>query len=116
VPERTLTITHGAYHGLRMVLVLEPEKLRDELAGLSGWEGDTQAIRRSYTAPDFPTAIRIVDAVAEAAEQMNHHPDIDIRWRTLRFTNATHSAGGVTRYDIDLARRIDEIARQHGAT
>jgi 4a-hydroxytetrahydrobiopterin dehydratase len=99
-----------------MVSVLEPEKLRDELAGLSGWDGDTAAIRRTYTAPDFLTAIRIVDAVAETAEQLNHHPDIDIRWRKVQFTNATHSAGGVTRFDIELARRIDEIARQHGAT
>jgi 4a-hydroxytetrahydrobiopterin dehydratase len=111
-----LTITYAAYHGRRMVSVLEPDELRDQLAGLSGWEGDTQAIRRTYKAPDFPTAIRIVDAVAEVAEQMNHHPDIDIRWRTLHFTNATHSAGGVTRFDVDLARRIDEIAAAHGAT
>jgi 4a-hydroxytetrahydrobiopterin dehydratase len=99
-----------------MVSVLEPDVLTEQLSGLAGWEGDPEAIRRTYKAPDFPTAIRIVDAVAEAAEQMNHHPDIDIRWRTLHFRNATHTVGGVTGFDIQLARRIDEIAAKYGAT
>jgi len=99
-----------------MVSVLEPDVLTKQLTGLAGWDGDTKAIRRTYAAPDFPTAIRIVDAVAEVAEQMNHHPDIDIRWRKLHFSNATHSVGGVTRFDIELAQRIDEIAAQYGAT
>ncbi len=46
-------------------------------------------------------------AVAETAEAMDHHPDIDIRWRTLRFVLSTHSAGGLTALDLDLAARID---------
>lgn len=99
-----------------MVRLLEPDEVSGKLADLTGWDGDVHAIRATYAAPDFPTAIKIVDAVAEAAEQMNHHPDIDIRWRRLHFTNSTHSAGGVTRYDVELAQRIDEIARKHGAT
>jgi len=53
----------------------------------------------------------VVDRVAEAAEAADHHPDIDIRWRTLTFTLATHSAGGVTAKDVDLAGTIDEIVR-----
>jgi 4a-hydroxytetrahydrobiopterin dehydratase len=99
-----------------MVSVLQPDDLAEQLRTLSGWEGDTRAIRRTYAAPDFRTAIQIVDDVAAAAERMDHHPDIDIRWRKLHFVNATHSAGGVTRFDIELARRIDEIAVKHGAT
>jgi len=52
----------------------------------------------------------VIDALSRhVAEEMDHHPDIDIRWRTLTFVCATHSAGGVTMKDIDLARRIDEI-------
>jgi 4a-hydroxytetrahydrobiopterin dehydratase len=111
-----LTITRKAYDRRRMASVLGPEDLARRLRGLQGWQGDASAIRRTYSAPDFPTAIRIVDAVAEVAEQLNHHPDIDIRWRTLHFSNATHSAGGVTEADIELARRIDQIAAEHGAT
>jgi 4a-hydroxytetrahydrobiopterin dehydratase len=51
----------------------------------------------------------VVDRVAEVAEEMDHHPDIDIRWRTLTFRCVTHSAGGVTTRDIALANRIDRI-------
>ena len=53
----------------------------------------------------------MVDRVAEVAEELDHHPDIDIRWRTLTFACATHSAGGVTAKDLTLAARIDEIVR-----
>ena len=66
-------------------------------------------------APDFPAAIRIVDAVADEAEQMNHHPDIDIRWRTTRWLLTTHDAGGLTQLDIELAHRISAAARAHGS-
>jgi 4a-hydroxytetrahydrobiopterin dehydratase len=57
----------------------------------------------------LPAAIAVVDRVAEVAEEMDHHPDIDIRWRTLTFRCVTHSAGGVTTRDIALANRIDRI-------
>ncbi len=62
--------------------------------------------------PAFRDAIKLVDQVADAAEEMNHHPDIDIRWRTVTFTLSTHSMGGVTDLDISLARRIDALAAQ----
>ena len=95
--------------------VLGADELRERLAGLAGWSGDTAALSREVTAPDFPAAVRVVDDVAVVAEEMNHHPDIDIRWRTLRFVLSTHSAGGVTDLDLRLAARIDQIALAHGA-
>ena len=67
------------------------------------------------TFPDFRAAIRGVDEIALAAEEMDHHPDIDIRWRTLHLVLATHSAGGVTQLDVELAHRINEIAVGLGA-
>jgi len=79
------------------------------LAELNDWTGDTAAITRTAKLPAFMTAIGVVNTVASVAEGMDHHPDIDIRWRTLTFTCATHSAGGVTQDDLVLARRIDEI-------
>jgi 4a-hydroxytetrahydrobiopterin dehydratase len=85
------------------------------LAKLSGWTGDTSEIRRSYAAPDFPAAIRLVDAVAVVAEEMNHHPDIDIRYKKVHFSVVTHSAGAVTELDTDLAARIDAAAADLGA-
>lgn len=92
-----------------MATLLSTDELADRLATLDGWSGDTTAITRTVELPTFPAAIEVVSRVAEVAEGMNHHPDIDIRWRTLRFACATHSAGGVTDLDVELARRINEI-------
>ncbi|MCX4688500.1 4a-hydroxytetrahydrobiopterin dehydratase [Kitasatospora purpeofusca] len=77
------------------------------LAGLPHWTREGDSLVRTADAPDFPAGIRVVAAVAETAEAMDHHPDIDIRWRTLRFVLSTHSAGGLTDLDLDLAARID---------
>jgi 4a-hydroxytetrahydrobiopterin dehydratase len=96
-----------------------PETLDDDavaaaLSDLDGWTGDAQEITRTAELASFPAAIAVVDRVAEVAEGLDHHPDIDIRWRTLTFRCATHSAGGVTELDLRLARRIDEIVRSAG--
>ncbi|OLE24231.1 MAG: 4a-hydroxytetrahydrobiopterin dehydratase [Actinobacteria bacterium 13_1_20CM_3_71_11] len=93
-----------------MASLLSPAELADALAGLPAWSGDTKGIERAVEAPSFLDGIRLVDAVAGAAEEADHHPDIDIRWRTVTFRLATHSAGGVTEKDLALARRIDELA------
>jgi 4a-hydroxytetrahydrobiopterin dehydratase len=60
--------------------------------------------------PSFPEAVELVRKVAEAAEAANHHPDIDIRWRKVTYTLSTHSAGGLTQLDLDLAAQIDSLA------
>jgi 4a-hydroxytetrahydrobiopterin dehydratase len=96
--------------------VLSQNDVASALTELQGWAGDTSAIRRTVAAPDFPTAIRIVDDVAVVAEELNHHPDIDIRWKKVTFTLSTHSAGGVTEKDVELANRIDSISEQHRAS
>ncbi len=64
---------------------------------------------RTVELPSFPAAIVAVVDVAKIAEELDHHPDIDIRWRTVTFRLTTHSAGGVTESDIALATRIDAI-------
>jgi 4a-hydroxytetrahydrobiopterin dehydratase len=92
-----------------MADLLDAESVRNAVAVLDGWEGGTEAIVRTVGLRSFPAAIAVVDRVAEVAEQMDHHPDIDIRWRTLTFRCSTHSAGGVTTRDIALANRIDRI-------
>lgn len=90
--------------------MLSPDELNAALANLDDWHGGTTAIRRDVEAPSFLAGIGLVDQVATAAEAMNHHPDIDIRWRTVTFTLSSHDAGGVTDRDLTLARRIDELA------
>lgn len=98
-----------------MTRALEPEQIDALLVELSGWSGDPSGLRRSFTAPTFLDGVRMVGEVADVAEDMNHHPDIDIRWRTLTFVLVTHSAGGVTGLDAELARRITAIAATYGA-
>jgi 4a-hydroxytetrahydrobiopterin dehydratase len=91
--------------------VLTDVELAAGLADLDGWSGDTSAITREVEAPTFLAGIDLVARVAAAAEEMNHHPDIDIRWRRVRFTLSTHDAGGVTQLDLELAGKIDGLAR-----
>ncbi len=92
-----------------MSQTLNDDQVRQALTALPLWSGDHTALHRSITFDSFLAGIAAVGAVAEAAEQADHHPDIDIRWRTVIFTLSTHSAGGVTRQDLELAHRIDEI-------
>jgi 4a-hydroxytetrahydrobiopterin dehydratase len=61
------------------------------------------------TFASFLDGIEAVRSVAEEAERTDHHPDIDIRWRTVTFTLVTHSQGGITAQDVELARAIDDI-------
>ncbi|MEV4565591.1 4a-hydroxytetrahydrobiopterin dehydratase [Nonomuraea sp. NPDC049419] len=89
--------------------------IESKLATVPAWQRVGEEIRRTVTAPDFPTAIRIVDEIAVRAEELDHHPDIDIRWRTLHLALTTHSAGRLTDKDVTLAAQIDEIVAKHGA-
>jgi 4a-hydroxytetrahydrobiopterin dehydratase len=98
-----------------MADLFSADEVTGALAELDGWSGDTGVISRTVTAPSFPAAIRLVAEVAQAAEDADHHPDIDIRWRSVTFALSTHSAGGVTAKDTALARRIDELAQAHEA-
>ncbi|CAB4886776.1 MAG: 4a-hydroxytetrahydrobiopterin dehydratase [Rhodococcus sp.] len=80
-----------------------------EDAQLTHWTVAEKSLTRTVELTSFPAAIEVVNRVADAAEEADHHPDIDIRWRTLTFTLSTHSAGGLTQKDVDLARRIDAL-------
>ena len=97
-----------------MPRLLQPDEIARQLADLPGWRFADAKLRRSITAPDFLTAIRILDDVALVAEEMDHHPDVDLRWRTLHVSLSTHSAGGVTQLDVELAHRISGIAADRG--
>ncbi|HEU0127587.1 MAG TPA: 4a-hydroxytetrahydrobiopterin dehydratase [Pseudonocardiaceae bacterium] len=92
-----------------MAQLWDDERVTDALEGLTDWQRDGNAIVRTATLPSFPAAIEAVRAVAEIAEARNHHPDIDIRWRTVTFRCSTHSEGGITNLDIELAGEIDRV-------
>jgi 4a-hydroxytetrahydrobiopterin dehydratase len=77
------------------------------LGSLTGWTRDGDSLVRTVELDDFPQAMMVVARVGEVAEQANHHPDIDIRWRTVTFRCSTHSAGGITAKDLTLAGEIN---------
>ncbi|MFC9786297.1 4a-hydroxytetrahydrobiopterin dehydratase [Rhodococcus sp. NPDC127528] len=93
-----------------MVELLTDAEVDTALAGLPDWQRVGSEIVRAVELPTFPAAIALVDRVAEAAEARNHHPDIDIRWRTVTFTCSTHFKGGLTELDVALAQEIDRLA------
>lgn len=90
-----------------------PDLLDDDAIGraVSGldWERDGGQLRKTVQRKDFAEAMVFVNGVAELAEEANHHPDIAISWNTVVLTLSTHSAGGITQLDVDLAGRIDRL-------
>lgn len=92
-----------------MALLSEAE-IEEGLADLSGWERRGDAIEKKFERGDFAGSVRFVDALAAPAEEMNHHPDLAISWDTVTVTITTHSAGGLTANDLQLAGKIDAVA------
>ncbi|WP_017586587.1 4a-hydroxytetrahydrobiopterin dehydratase [Nocardiopsis ganjiahuensis] len=90
---------------------LSEEQIREGLGRLEGWEWDPEGplVHRTVRLADFLAAVALVNEVAQAAEQAGHHPDIDIRYNTVRFALTTHSEGAVTDKDMALAARVDEL-------
>ena len=88
---------------------LSEAEIERELAGTPGWELVEDAIVRTVKFKDFKEAMEFVNRVAEVAEEVNHHPDIAIRWDTVVLTQSTHAAGGLTEHDFDLARRLNAL-------
>lgn len=92
-----------------MELLLTADERQAAASELPQWSFSDTALERAVSASTFQAAIDWVIQIAAVAEEMDHHPDIDIRWRTLRLVATTHSAGGLTARDVALAKRIDEI-------
>jgi 4a-hydroxytetrahydrobiopterin dehydratase len=93
------------------VAVLTDTEIQQTLGSLPGWQRDGKAIRRIFEFPDFKAAMQFVNKIADAAEQANHHPDIDIRYNKVTTALISHDSGGVTQRDVRMAKRIDEVAK-----
>lgn len=89
--------------------LLDDEQRAALLPSLPAWTVGESKLTRTVTAASFEEAIGWVVRIADAAGELDHHPDIDIRWRTLKLVLTTHDSGGITRRDVELAARIDEI-------
>jgi 4a-hydroxytetrahydrobiopterin dehydratase len=90
--------------------VLTDTEIQQSLDSLPGWERNGSAIQRIFSFADFKTAMEFVNRVADAAEQANHHPDIDIRYNKVIMMLMSHDSGGVTPRDVRMATRISQIA------
>jgi 4a-hydroxytetrahydrobiopterin dehydratase len=75
-----------------------------------GWTASTEKLRRSIEFADFPTAVEFINQIAPRCEELDHHPDLALRWRWVDIELSTHSAGGVTDLDLALAEIVDEVA------
>jgi 4a-hydroxytetrahydrobiopterin dehydratase len=86
-------------------------EIQRELGTLSGWSRRGDTLVKTYAFGTFPAGIGFVDRVAVAAERMDHHPDLDIRYTKVTAVLSTHSAGGITANDIALAKEMDRLAQ-----
>jgi 4a-hydroxytetrahydrobiopterin dehydratase len=92
------------------VALLSDAEVQERLSSLPGWERNGAAIEKSFKRGDFVGSVEFVASLVEPAEAMNHHPDLAISWDTVTVTLSTHSEGGLTANDFELAEKIDALA------
>ena len=90
--------------------LLSDSEIEAKLAELPGWDRAGAAIAKEFERGDFVGSAEFVATLVEPAEAMNHHPDVEISWATVKVTISTHSEGGLTAADFELAAKIDALA------
>jgi 4a-hydroxytetrahydrobiopterin dehydratase len=90
--------------------LLGDAEISEKLAGLNGWERKGEAIVKSFGCGDFVGSVKFVESLVEPAEEMGHHPDLEISWDTVTVTISSHSEGGLTAADFELAGKVDALS------
>ena len=90
--------------------LLSDDDVKERLKELDGWRQRGEYIVKSFDRGDFVGSVKFVDSIVEPAEEMNHHPDIAISWSQVEVAISTHSEGGLTENDFELARKVEELA------
>lgn len=90
--------------------LLGDDEIEAKLTALAGWRRAGEAIVKPFERGDFVGSVKFVDALVAPAEAMGHHPDLEISWDTVTVTISTHSEGGLTAADFELAAKIDAVA------
>jgi 4a-hydroxytetrahydrobiopterin dehydratase len=90
--------------------LLDESEIEARLAELEGWERSGEAIAKAFSCGDFVGSVRFVDSLVEPAEAMGHHPDVAISWDEVTVTISTHSQGGLTAADFELAGKVDALS------
>jgi len=91
--------------------LLADSEIDAKLGELSGWERDGGAIVKTFERGDFVGSVSFVESLVEPAEAMNHHPDLAISWNRVKVTISTHSEGGLTAADFELAGKIEALSQ-----
>lgn len=90
--------------------LLDDAEIEQRLAELDGWRRSGEAIAKTFSCGDFVGSVRFVDSLVEPAEAMGHHPDLSISWDEVTVTISTHSEGGLTAADFELAGKVDGLS------
>lgn len=91
-----------------MADLLDEEEIEQRLDEIGDWEREGDEIFKTFEFDDFAGSISFVNEVARLAERYDHHPDIDIRWNKVKLVLSTHSEGGLTARDFDVANEIEQ--------
>ncbi len=86
------------------------DEVKEQLSKLGGWEREGDALVREFEFANFVGSVDFVNRVTPVAEEMNHHPDLSISWNKVTVSLSTHSEGGITESDFELAKKIDALA------
>jgi 4a-hydroxytetrahydrobiopterin dehydratase len=89
--------------------VLSDDEIRTRLEDVEGWSFEDGALKKTFEFGDFAASVDFVVRITPPAEEMNHHPDVAISWNKVTLTLSTHSEGGLTENDFELATRIDSL-------
>jgi 4a-hydroxytetrahydrobiopterin dehydratase len=89
---------------------LSNEEIEERLGRLDGWERVGDTLRKQFDHGDFEGSVNFVNRLTPAAQELNHHPDLELSWATVTVSLTTHSQGGLTENDFVLAGRIDAVA------
>jgi 4a-hydroxytetrahydrobiopterin dehydratase len=92
-----------------MADLLKAQDIKEWLKKLPEWELEKKHIERTFEFDDFSQAVEFVNGVAEIAEEEDHHPDIDLRYNKVRIALSTHSEGGLTEVDFEVAEKIGTL-------
>jgi 4a-hydroxytetrahydrobiopterin dehydratase len=89
--------------------LLSADEVHERLEGVEGWERSGNSIRKHLEFDDFAASVRFVDRLVEPAEDLGHHPDVEISGSKVVLKASTHSEGGLTDTDFELAKRLDAL-------
>ena len=93
---------------------VDDQELHNVLAhALRGWSQAGNALERTFELPDFKAALAFINALGDQAEEMGHHPDVDLRYNQVKLCLTSHDVGGITRRDLRLAEQAEKIAHRH---